>query len=121
MIPVRTPYSTRRPCGEGGIGLWKWPTEPREGRREPRAGGRPCPHMAGQPPDRLLAPLAGSAVGVSRTPAVAGAEPASGPGRPVRPEHVDEGHGAVAELLVEATHERGREQRELGGPGGRVC
>ena len=77
--------------------------------------------MAERLPDRLR-PASGSrlAVGVSRTPAVAGPAPALRPGREVRPEHVDEGHGAVAELLVEAAYDRRGEQRELGGPGRRV-
>ena len=42
------------------------------------------------------------------------------PRRRVRAEHLDHGHRAVAELLVEPAYDGGREQPELGRPGGRV-
>ena len=38
----------------------------------------------------------------------------------MRAEHLDHGHRAVAELLVEAAYDGRGEQLELGGPGGRV-
>ena len=60
--------------------------------------------------------VAGSAVGVARTAAVADRARALLPGRAVRAEHLDQGHRAVAELLVEAAYDGRREQLAAGSP-----
>ena len=86
----------------------------------------PC--TAARPADRLLRGherrhprSCRSAVGVARAAAVAdrAAALASSSGR-AGPSTSISGHRAVAELLVEPADHAGREQLELGGPGGRV-
>ncbi len=79
--------------------------------------GSPYVRGAGRSADPAVV---GSAVGVARTAAVADRAGALLPGRAVRSEHLDHGHGAVPELLVEAAYDGGREQLQLGRPGGRV-
>src|SRR3954454_10816533 len=116
MIPPRTPHSTPRPPEAGGLWMKSAPERLLSGSRWPEQGCRRAPIRPGGP-QNVPGGLSRSAVGVAGAAPVADRPRALLPGREVRPEHVDDAHRAVPELLVEASYDGRREQPQLGGPG----
>src|SRR3954452_9183993 len=109
-------YSTAREASADLDG----PFSASQGGQERLVGAGDSPYTGPVAVERASVALAGSPVGVSGPSTVAHRPQTALPRRPVWSEYVDDRHGAVAEPLVEAAYDGGREQLHLSGPRRRV-
>ena len=118
MIPVGSPHSTPDPAAGGEVSRETAHRAPVKAVESPSQGVGHVPIWANG--SQIGCRPGGSSVGVPGPGCRGSGRRPLRPGREMRAEHLDEGHGAVAELLVEAAYDGRREQGQLGGPGRRV-